>query len=214
MFCICRSEPRSTPVIPDEVVYSDSPDSSLYGSEDEEQEDVAQYRRGGYHPIHLGDVLHNRYRVVRKLGWGHFSTVWLCRDLDDEKYVALKVVKSAQHYTETAADEIRLLEVIRDADPFDSNHERVVKLLNHFIVRGVNGQHTCLVFEALGCSLYKLVVKNNYQGLAIHQVKSVIKQVSAESSITFVNFHFPSFCCRYYKDWTICIKNVKSFILT
>jgi serine/threonine-protein kinase SRPK1 len=116
--------------------------------------------------------------VVRKLGWGHFSTVWLCRDLDDEKYVALKVVKSAQHYTETAADEIRLLEVIRDADPFDGHHERVVKLLNHFTVRGVNGTHTCLVFEALGCSLYKLIVKNNYQGLAIHQVKSIVKQVS------------------------------------
>lgn len=174
-----RSEPRSTPVLPDEVVYPDSPESSLYGSEDEEQEDVAQYRRGGYHPIHLCDVLHNRYRVVRKIGWGHFSTVWLCRDLDEEKYVALKVVKSAQHYTETAADEIRLLEVIRDADPFDATHEKIVKLLNHFTVRGVNGVHTCLVFEALGCSLYKLIVKNNYQGLAIQQVKSIVKQVKA-----------------------------------
>lgn len=149
----------------------------MYGSEDEEQEDVAQYRRGGYHPIHLGDILNNRYRVVRKIGWGHFSTVWLCRDIEEEKYVALKVVKSAQHYTETAADEIRLLEVIRDADPFDKNHEKIVKLLNHFTVRGVNGVHTCLVFEALGCSLYKLIVKNNYQGLAIQQVKSIIKQV-------------------------------------
>lgn len=172
-----RSEPRSTIAVPDEVVYPDSPESSLYGSEDEEQEDVTQYCRGGYHPIILGDVFDNRYRVVRKLGWGHFSTVWLCRDLEEEKYVALKVVKSAQHYTETAADEIRLLEVIRDADPFDSHHERIVKLLNHFTVRGVNGVHTCLVFEALGCSLYKLIVKNNYQGLAIQQVKSIIKQV-------------------------------------
>lgn len=107
--------------------------------------------------------------------------MWLCRDLDEEKYVALKVVKSAQHYTETAADEIRLLEVIRDADPFDGQHERVVKLLNHFTIRGVNGVHTCLVFEALGCSLYKLIVKNNYQGLAIQQVKSIIKQVSFNS---------------------------------
>lgn len=117
--------------------------------------------------------------MVRKLGWGHFSTVWLCRDLEDEKYVALKVVKSAQHYSETAADEIRLLEVIRDADPFDPNHDKIVKLLNHFTVRGVNGTHLILVFEALGCSLYKLVVKNNYQGLAIRQVKSIIKQVRA-----------------------------------
>lgn len=156
---------------------NNSPDSSIYGSEDEEQEDITQYRRGGYHPINLGDVLQCRYRVVRKLGWGHFSTVWLCKDIEEDKYVALKVVKSAQHYAETAADEIRLLQVIKDGDPFDSNRDRIVKLLNHFTARGVNGTHTCLVFEALGCSLYKLIVKNNYQGLAIGQVKSIIRQV-------------------------------------
>lgn len=37
--------------------------------------------RGGYHPVVIGDVFDNRYRVVRKLGWGHFSTVWLCREI-------------------------------------------------------------------------------------------------------------------------------------
>jgi serine/threonine protein kinase len=138
---------------------------------------------GGYHPIRLGDILHNRYRVIRKIGWGHFSTVWLCFDIAEDKYVALKVVKSAQHYTETAADEIRLLEVIREADPFDENHTKIVKLLNHFTISGVNGIHTCLVFEALGCSLYKLIVKNSYSGLAIEQVKSIIKQVSRSVSM-------------------------------
>jgi len=91
--------------------------------------------------------------------------------------VALKVVKSAPHYIETAADEIRLLEAIRDADSLDVKRERIVRLMNHFTVRGVNGVHTCLVFEALGCSLYKLIVKNNYQGLAISQVRNIIKQV-------------------------------------
>lgn len=94
-----------------------------------------------------------------------------------EKYVALKVVKSATHYTETATDEIKILEVIRDAAPYDQFAGKIVRLLNHFTVRGVNGVHTCLVFEALGCSLYKLIVKNNYQGLALQQVKSIIKQV-------------------------------------
>ncbi|XP_075160474.1 serine-arginine protein kinase at 79D isoform X4 [Haematobia irritans] len=169
------SEPRGTLSTTDEI-FPDSPDSSLYGS-DEEQEDAAQYCRGGYHPVVIGDIFDNRFRVVRKLGWGHFSTVWLCRDLKDEKYVALKVVKSAPHYIETAADEIRLLEAIRDADPLDVKRERIVRLLNHFTVRGVNGVHTCLVFEALGCSLYKLIVKNNYQGLALAQVRNIIKQV-------------------------------------
>nr|XP_036214286.1 SRSF protein kinase 3 isoform X4 [Bactrocera oleae] len=169
------SEPRGTMSTTDDV-FPDSPDSSLYGSE-EEQEDPLQYCRGGYHPVIIGDIFDNRFRVVRKLGWGHFSTVWLCRDLKDEKYVALKVVKSAPHYIETAADEIRLLEAVRDADPLDMRRERIVRLLNHFTIRGVNGKHYCLVFEALGCSLYKLIVKNNYQGLAISQVRNIIKQV-------------------------------------
>lgn len=67
--------------------------------------------------------------------------------------------------------------MIREAAPYDQYVDKIVRLLNHFTVRGVNGVHTCLVFEALGCSLYKLIVKNNYQGLARQQVKSIIKQV-------------------------------------
>lgn len=95
-----------------------------------------------------------------------------------ENYVALKVIKSAQHYTETAADEIRLLEAIRMNETRHPYCEKIVKLLNHFTIRGVNGVHTCLVFEALGCSLYKLIVKNSFQGLPKKLVKSIIKQVS------------------------------------
>lgn len=76
-------------------------------------------------------------------------------------------------------DEIRLLEVIRNADENDKNGDKIVKLLNHFTLQGINGIHTCLVLEPLGCSLYKLIVKNNYRGLAINQVKSIIKQVSS-----------------------------------
>lgn len=98
------------------------------------------------------------------------------------------MVKSASHYTETAADEIRLLEVIGEASATSassdlgrsfSGSERIVRLLNHFTVRGVNGVHTCLVFEALGCSLYRLIVRNNYQGLALAQVKTIVRQVLA-----------------------------------
>ena len=32
-----------------------------------------------------------RYRVVFKLGWGQFSTVWLCMDEVEKKHVAVKV---------------------------------------------------------------------------------------------------------------------------
>lgn len=78
---LSRSEPRTSVSSVEEGAYpTESPDSSLYGS-DEEQEDASQYCRGGYHPVVIGDVFDQRYRVVRKLGWGHFSTVWLCRDI-------------------------------------------------------------------------------------------------------------------------------------
>jgi serine/threonine-protein kinase SRPK3 len=47
----------------------------------EDEEDWEDYVKGGYHPVHIGDTYSDgRYVVVRKLGWGHFSTVWLAKD--------------------------------------------------------------------------------------------------------------------------------------
>jgi hypothetical protein len=39
---------------------------------------VEDYCPGGLHPIALGDTFHDgKYRVIRKLGYGSCSTVWL-----------------------------------------------------------------------------------------------------------------------------------------
>lgn len=35
------------------------------------------YHPGGYHPVEIGDILNDRYEVIRKLGYGSYSTVWL-----------------------------------------------------------------------------------------------------------------------------------------
>lgn len=45
-------------------------------------EPVMEYRKGGYHPTHLGDTFNDgRYKIMHKLGWGSYSTVWLAKDL-------------------------------------------------------------------------------------------------------------------------------------
>jgi hypothetical protein len=55
--------------------------SDEQASDASEEEDLEDYCKGGYHPVEPGQLYKNgRYTVVRKLGWGHFSTVWLARD--------------------------------------------------------------------------------------------------------------------------------------
>lgn len=48
---------------------------------DIDAEPLHRYHRSGYHPVHLGDYLGNgRYKILHKLGWGGYSTVWAARD--------------------------------------------------------------------------------------------------------------------------------------
>ncbi|XP_063767323.1 SRSF protein kinase 1b isoform X3 [Eleginops maclovinus] len=160
---------------------ADSPlpeqDEEILGSDDDEQEDPNDYCKGGYHHVKIGDLFHGRYHVIRKLGWGHFSTVWLAWDIQEKCFVAMKVVKSAEHYTETALDEIKLLKSVRNTDPSDPSREKVVQLLDDFKISGMNGTHVCMVFEVLGYHLLKWIIKSNYQGLPLPCVKSIIRQV-------------------------------------
>ncbi|XP_055723939.1 SRSF protein kinase 1-like isoform X2 [Salvelinus fontinalis] len=160
---------------------NDSPipdqDEEILGSDDEEQEDPNDYCRGGYHHVKIGDLFNGRYHVIRKLGWGHFSTVWLAWDIQGKRFVAMKVVKSAEHYTETALDEIKLLRSVRNTDQNDPSREKVVQLLDDFKISGMNGSHVCMVFEVLGHHLLKWIIKSNYQGLPLPCVKSIIRQV-------------------------------------
>jgi serine/threonine protein kinase len=89
----------------------------------------------------------------------------------------MKVVKSAKHYTETALDEIKLLTHVRESDPSDPYRLKCVQLLDDFKVAGVNGTHVCMVFEVLGHNLLKLIIRSNYRGIPISNVKTITKQV-------------------------------------
>ncbi|MCJ1356290.1 MAG: serine/threonine protein kinase, CMGC group [Icmadophila ericetorum] len=143
-----------------------------------EEEDSEDYCKGGYHPVQVGETYKDgKYIVVRKLGWGHFSTVWLSRDTESGRHVALKVVRSAAHYTETAIDEIKLLNKIVQANPNHPGRKHVVSLLDSFEHRGPNGVHVCMVFEVLGENLLGLIKRWNHRGIPMALVKQITKQV-------------------------------------
>jgi serine/threonine-protein kinase SRPK3 len=159
-----------------------SPSSSTSGEDPAEatadEEDSEDYCKGGYHPVHVGETYNDgKYVVVRKLGWGHFSTVWLSRDTASGKHVALKVVRSASHYTETAIDEIKLLNKVVSANPNHPGRRYVVSLLDSFEHKGPNGTHVCMVFEVLGENLLGLIKRWNHRGIPMPLVKQITKQV-------------------------------------
>jgi serine/threonine-protein kinase SRPK3 len=159
-------------------------DESENSEDDEEpinpadEEDVKDYVPGGYHPCHIGETYKNeKYTLVRKLGWGHFSTVWLARDNDKQQHVAMKIVRSAKHYTETAIDEIKLLDKITTSDIHHPGHEHVIQLLDTFTHKGPNGIHVVMVFEVLGENLLGLIRKYKHRGIPIVFVKQIAKQL-------------------------------------
>ena len=112
----------------------DSSTSSDEDYSDDEDEGFEGYKKGGYHPVQIGEMYKNRYEVKSKLGWGHFSTVWAALDHESMEYVALKVQKSAEHYTEAAIDEIKLLSKVNKTDTSETGVP-VVKLLDHFLTK-------------------------------------------------------------------------------
>lgn len=128
-----RCETDETDETDDIVEYLSETESDL-NINPHHEENINDYKVGGYHPVSKGEVYYSRdfpkreYVVLRKLGWGHFSTVWLAKsrfnpDLNpsietdssedsEDSYVAIKFVKSSENYIEAAEDEIKLLKTL------------------------------------------------------------------------------------------------------
>ncbi|EJP66228.1 serine protein kinase [Beauveria bassiana ARSEF 2860] len=109
---------------------------------------IEDYRPGGYHPVLLGDLFNDgQYKVIRKLGEGSFSTVWLARDERQVKsYVALKILVAE---ASGQASEVRILQHLAAVAPAEEQRY-ITQLLDEFEHRGPNGTHKCLVFEPMG----------------------------------------------------------------
>ena len=55
------------------------------------------------------EIIDGRYVILRKIGYGRFSTVWLALNLQDKKLNALKIQRSKIEYTDNALVEEQIL---------------------------------------------------------------------------------------------------------
>jgi serine/threonine-protein kinase SRPK3 len=112
----------------------------LFESDSEDYESLENYRRGGFHPVSLGDRFYDgRYTIMHKLGFGTTSMVWLARDRDSKQFVCLK---------------IRIADSCLHEQNYESAiHQQLGGWLHEFEHHGPNGTHRCVVSEVIGPSL-------------------------------------------------------------
>ena len=111
----------------------------------ENVEDLEQYGPGGYHPVRLGDKFcAGRYEVIYKLGYGSFSTVWLCKDTQTRKYVSVKVAVSETGRRQNS--ELEVLHALREGKSEHLGKRFVASLYDEFSLERPNGSHQCFVF--------------------------------------------------------------------
>lgn len=118
-----------------------------------------------------GDVLNSRYELQKLLGDGTFGRVLLAVDRQDGRDVAIKVIRDVKRYKENAKIEANILNDISRADK-DGHKSGSPMLYDTF----PHDAHFCLVFEAMGPSLYDFIKQNDYRGFWMQDLQSFARQ--------------------------------------
>ena len=84
----------------------------LHDDPSEFTDDADLYDIGSYHPVFIGETLHNRYIVLKKLEQTQYSTVWLAKDVRYNIHVCVKVFKAAPRFTEIGMQEFETLQTL------------------------------------------------------------------------------------------------------
>lgn len=107
----------------------------------------------------------NKYTAIKRIGYGSYSSVWLCIDLLKKKYYAIKI-HNCEEYKAGKQEEYLLRKM--------KNSKNIVNIYDSFY----HDQHYCIVMELLSCSLYDLIITDKYKnGLPEHICIKIIYQV-------------------------------------
>lgn len=121
-------------------------------------EDLQDYHPGGYHAVVIGDRIHHRYEIIHKLGFGGTATVWLARDHEAARNVALKI-HLAHRTALNGGGELAAYKYLQSKLPAEQRH-LLVPLYDSFNIEGPNGTHLCLSMGLAGPSLGDIVSRD------------------------------------------------------
>jgi serine/threonine-protein kinase SRPK3 len=163
-----------------------SSDSDYDSNEDSEEmsSDDIDFSTNGDHLTNK--VLNNRYLLLKKIGYGSFSSVWLTMDWNDKKYYALKIYNDDDY--EEGIGEIKILKIIKKL-----GSKYLMSMIDYFIYEIkinrknnktkkeelIKNRHPCIVFELMAGSLYD-VGKYHYEknGIPIELIEKIYPQIT------------------------------------
>lgn len=145
-----------------------------------------------------GDVLNNRFLILKKLGYGSFSSVWMAYDINNINLVAIKII-NPDDYKEGLL-EINIYEKLKKI-----NSKYLLTMNECFQVvpihykyytdeykknNNVLNDHIVMVLPLLACSTYDLLKCNEYKnGLPLDVCKNIVFQtLLAIKDLENINF--------------------------
>lgn len=126
-----------------------------------------------------GDIVGGRYVLLKKIGYGTFSTVWLGYLLDigvSTKYFAIKV--QHQEDFEYAEEEIAFLMKMKS---FEMENIKLWEVIKFYPLKSKSKHPSvCFVFDLMTCSMSNIIDMSRYEdGLSEDVVLSVTKQIAS-----------------------------------
>ncbi|OJI83742.1 hypothetical protein ASPTUDRAFT_75468 [Aspergillus tubingensis CBS 134.48] len=139
-----------------------------------EEEKLPFYKPDQFYPIRIGETLNSRYRVVGKLGYGSYSTVWLCHEKSEQRYMAVKIL-TKNGSSKTLSGELRIYSHL---SKFNSSHiggAYIRGLYDAFDITTPDGTYPCLVHPPMHMSLHDLRMLSSSRRLSEFLLKETLK---------------------------------------
>ncbi|KAI1460369.1 CMGC protein kinase [Annulohypoxylon moriforme] len=157
-----------------------------------EEERMSIYKPEIFYPVRIGEVFQDRYQVVTKLGFGSSSTIWLCHDLLDRRYAALKVhVNTIKNNRE-----LQVFKHLKEVGSRRLSKVNIRQLKDSFKIQGPHGIHDVFVQPPLGVCLrdFQDKVPNNvfntiFVQAALNQVLPALNFLHIDANVIHTDFH-------------------------
>jgi len=140
---------------------NDSSSSDEFYSSDEEY-------CGNNGNLFNNELLNRKYLLIKKIGYGAFSSVWLSFNFTNNQYNAIKIQNHDDY--EEGAIEVKILTKLKK-----NNCEYLSNIVDNFIEIKDDNKYVCMVFELCACNIYQ-IIRHNRNKLSEDIVKKIIKQ--------------------------------------